>query len=242
MTWPMGLARSPLRTRSRYSASAWTMPPPEPPSVNAGRMIAGRPISASAARALLAFGGRRAFDHDRRWIGLADFVQQPAEALAILGHLDRLERRAQQACLVPFENALAGELDAQVERRLAAQAGQDAVRMFALEDALDRRDGEWLEVDDVRHARVGHDRGRVAVEQDRPDAFRAERAAGLRAGVVELRRLADDHRPTADDQHRPRLHAFAHSRAMKRSKTSSASSGPGDPSGWYWTVSIGLVR
>ena len=112
---------------------------------------------------------------------------------------------------------------------------------LALEDALDRRDGERLEVDDVGHARVGHDRGRVAVEQDRAHAFVAQRAAGLRAGVVELGRLADDHRPAADDQHRLRLGAFAHSRAMKRSKTSSASSGPGDPSGWYWTVSIGLV-
>ena len=29
---------------------------------------------------------------------------------------------------------------------------------------------------------------------------------------------------------------------MKRSKTSAASSGPGEPSGWYWTVSIGSVR
>jgi hypothetical protein len=27
--------------------------------------------------------------------------------------------------------------------------------------------------------------------------------------------------------------------ATKRSKTASASSGPGEPSGWYWTVSIG---
>ena len=29
---------------------------------------------------------------------------------------------------------------------------------------------------------------------------------------------------------------------MKRSKTSSASSGPGEPSGWYWTVSTGRLR
>ena len=28
----------------------------------------------------------------------------------------------------------------------------------------------------------------------------------------------------------------------KRSKTASASSGPGAPSGWYWTVSIGSSR
>ena len=51
MTWPIGLARRPARIRSRYSASVPTMPPPVPPSVNAGRTIAGRPISASARSA-----------------------------------------------------------------------------------------------------------------------------------------------------------------------------------------------
>ncbi len=34
--------------RSRYASSVSTMPPPVPPSVNAGRMTAGSPISASA--------------------------------------------------------------------------------------------------------------------------------------------------------------------------------------------------
>ena len=44
ITWLIGLARRPARTRSRYASSVSTMPPPVPPSVNAGRMIAGRPI------------------------------------------------------------------------------------------------------------------------------------------------------------------------------------------------------
>jgi hypothetical protein len=52
MTWSIGLARSPARTRSRYSTSVSTIPPPVPPRVNAGRTIAGRPIVARAAAAL----------------------------------------------------------------------------------------------------------------------------------------------------------------------------------------------
>ena len=52
ITWPIGLARRPARTRSRYSSSVSTIPPPVPPSVNAGRTIAGRPIAARAASAL----------------------------------------------------------------------------------------------------------------------------------------------------------------------------------------------
>jgi len=51
ITWPIGLERSPLRTRSQYSSSEATIPPPVPPSVKAGRTIAGRPICASASAA-----------------------------------------------------------------------------------------------------------------------------------------------------------------------------------------------
>src|SRR5690348_11579650 len=137
------------------------------------------------------------------------------------------------------EDAFASQLHAQVESRLAAQAGEDAVRPFSLEDALDTLNGQRLEIDDVRDAGVGHDRRRVAVEQDRAHTLVAQRTARLGSGVIELGGLADDHRATADDQHGRRLHELT--LAMNRSKTASASSGPGDPSGWYWTVSIGLV-
>ena len=74
-------------------------------------MTAGRPISSSAARVpLLPFRRRLALDDHRRRIRLADPLEQLAEALAVLGHLDRLERRAQQRELVPFEHALARQL------------------------------------------------------------------------------------------------------------------------------------
>ena len=51
MTCLIGLARRPARTRSQYASSVSTMPPPVPPSVNAGRMIAGRPMASSASAA-----------------------------------------------------------------------------------------------------------------------------------------------------------------------------------------------
>src|SRR5213075_845660 len=86
---------------------------------------------------------------------------------------------------------------------------------------------------------VGHDRGGVAVDEDRPDTFSAERPTRLGAGVVELGRLADDDRSRADDQDGRGTGHAGWSAATKRSNTASASSGPGAPSGWYWTVSIG---
>ena len=82
------------------------MPPPVPPSVNAGRTIAGSPIvrerRVGRGRARLGVG---ALD-DRSWrVRLADPVEQVAERLAVLGHLDRLERRAEEADRVALEHA-----------------------------------------------------------------------------------------------------------------------------------------
>ena len=54
--------------------------------------------------------------------------------------------------------------------------------------------GQRLDVGAVGHLRIGHDGGRIGVGQHHLVAFRLERLAGLRAGVVELGRLADDDR------------------------------------------------
>ena len=50
-TCPIGDAASPPVTIRSSSAALRTMPPPRPPSVNAGRTISGRPSSVTAARA-----------------------------------------------------------------------------------------------------------------------------------------------------------------------------------------------
>ncbi len=182
------------------------MPPPVPPSVNAGRTIAGSPISASATST-----SSGVLDDPRGGVRLADPVEQVAERLAVLGHADRLERRPEQADRVALEDAGLGQGRREVEGGLAAKAGEQAVGPLPGDDRLDRLDRQRLEVDDVGDLRVGHDRGRVRVHQDRAHALGAQRAAGLRAGVVELGRLADDDRPGAEDQDGGRL-----ARAIRR--------------------------
>ena len=76
------------------------MPPPEPPIVNDGRRIAGKPISSMhRARLLDAVTSRdlRAREADPR--------HRLLEQLAILGHLDRLDGRAEQLDAVLLEQA-----------------------------------------------------------------------------------------------------------------------------------------
>ena len=70
--------------------------------------------------------------------------------------------------------------------------------------------GDRLDVGDVGHLRVGHDRRRVGVDQDDPVALFAQRLAGLGAGIVELAGLADDDRAGADDQDAVDVGALRH--------------------------------
>ncbi len=143
---------------------------------------------------------RLAFDDVAGRIRLADSVEEVAEQLAVLGHLDRLERRADQPDVVLVQDAGLSQGHGQVEPGLAAQAGEEPLRPLFGDDSLDGLDGERLEVDGIGHFRVGHDRGRIGVDQDRPHALGPQRPAGLCARVVELGRLPDDHGATADDQ------------------------------------------
>ncbi len=46
--WPIGEAARPWATMRSKSSTLRAIPPPRPPSVNAGRMISGSPKSASA--------------------------------------------------------------------------------------------------------------------------------------------------------------------------------------------------
>ena len=92
------------------------------------------------------------------------------------------------------------QVERAVQRGLAAHRRQHRVGPFLGDDLLDHLPGDRLDVGDVGHLRVGHDRRRVGVDQDDPVALLAQRLAGLRAGVVELAGLADDDRAGADDQ------------------------------------------
>src|SRR5689334_25063953 len=57
-----------------------------------------------------------------------------------------------------------------------------------------------LDIGGVGYPRIGHDRGRVRVHQDDAIALFFQGLARLRSGIVEPAGLADDHRPSPDDQ------------------------------------------
>ena len=132
--------------------------------------------------------------------GLADANKEVAEELAVLRRADRLDGRAKRAHVEAIEDAGIGERHGEVEPCLAAECREQPIRPLALDDAGDDIDRQGLDVDGVGDAFVRHDRGGVRVHEDGVYALLAQRAAGLRAGVVELCGLPDDDRPGADDE------------------------------------------
>ena len=102
-----------------------------------------------------------------------------------------------------LQKALFSELHGEREARLPAERGQDAVRLFLFDDAPERGQRQRLDVNMVGHMPVRHDGGRVGVDKDGRDARVLQDLAGLGAGIIELRGLADDDRAGADDERAP---------------------------------------
>ena len=189
-TWRTGLSASARSSRCSSSSGVRAMPPPCPPSVNAGRRISGK-LSASGSSS----GDG---DHDRLGDAQPDAPHRLAEEPAVLGPADGLVARPDQLDAELLEDALLGQAARQVERRAAAERRQERVGPLPLEDAADAFDVERLEVGAVGVARVGHDRRRVRVDDDRPEPLGAQHLQRLASRVVELAGLPDHDRAGAD--------------------------------------------
>ena len=122
-------------------------------------------------------------------------VQQVAEAAALLGQVDRVDARAED------REARLLEAVGELQRRLAAELHDDALRLLALADRDDVLERQRLEVEAVARVVVGRDGLGVAVDHHRVAARLADRHRRVDAAVVELDALPDPVRPAAEDDH-----------------------------------------
>ena len=128
------------------------------------------------------------------------FGHRLLEQVAIFRHLHGAQIGADQFNAVAFEDALLRQGHRQVEAGLAAHGGQQRVRPLFGDDLLQQIDGKGFHVGSVSHLRVGHNCGRIGVDEHDPVPFCPQRLARLRARIVELTGLADDNRAGTDDQ------------------------------------------
>ena len=129
-----------------------------------------------------------------------ELVHGLAELLAVLAALDGRQVAADHLDAVLVEHARLGELNGRVEARLAAQGGEKRVGALLLDHALHEGGRDGLDVRTVRELGVGHDGGRVGVDEHDLVAVLFKDLARLGAGVVELAGLADDDGAGADDE------------------------------------------
>ena len=129
----------------------------------------------------------------------ADFGHCIAEFLPVFGFINHFRLRTDQFAAVFFQNARFREFERGIERRLSAHGGQQSIGAFLGDDFLNDLNRDRFDIGGIRQPRIGHDRGRVGIDQNDAIALSAERLAGLRARIVKFAGLADDDRPGADD-------------------------------------------
>ena len=145
---------------------------------------------------------------------------RPLEPAAVLGAMDRLQARADQADAQAVQVAGLGQRHGDVQAGLTAERRQQRVRPLALEHGEHGCGVERFDVGPVGELRVGHDRGGVGVHQRHLEPLAPEHLARLGARVVELARLPDHDRPRADHHDRSDVGAPRHQPCSMRSRKS----------------------
>ena len=141
---------------------------------------------------------------------LPNLLAQLFKELPVLRPFDAGGGGAQQLHLALPQHPLLFQLHGKVQAGLAPDAGDDGVRALVADDFRHVLQGEGLHIDAVGDGPVGHDGGGVGVCQHHLVSLLPEGQAGLGAGVVELRRLADDDGAAADDHDFMDVSSFGH--------------------------------
>ena len=153
---------------------------------------------------------------------------------AVLATLDGGQVATDHLDAVLVERAVLCQLDSGVQTGLAAQRGQQRVRVLLLNHALDELGSDRLNIGAVGKTRVGHDGCRVGVDQDDLKAILLEHLAGLGAGVVELTGLANNDRARTNNEDALDVSTFRHVSSprswSRRNHRRQNSSQPGGPS------------
>ncbi len=147
-------------------------------------------------------GGGRHFE--------ADFDHRLLEEIAILGLFDRVQLGADQLDAELFQHPRFRQLDREIERGLTTDRRQQRIGPLAFDNLRDYAGGHRLDIGTIGQIGVGHDRGRVGVDQDQAQSLFAQRLQRLRSRIVELACLSDYDRAGTDEEHRFEIFTQGH--------------------------------
>ena len=140
----------------------------------------------------------------------ADFLHRIFEEETVFGFFDGFDFGADEFDFVFIEHACFGKFDGEVQSGLAADGGEQRIGTLFANDLSGVGDAERFDIGAVGELGIGHDGGRIGVDEDDFVAFLAEGFAGLGAGVIEFAGLADDDGAGADDHDAVKVGAFRH--------------------------------
>ena len=87
-----------------------------------------------------------------------------------------------------------------VQRGLSAHGGQYRIGAFFGDNLFNRLPHNRLDIGNICHIGVGHNRGGVGIHQNDFIAFFTQGFTGLCARIVKFTGLSDDNRTCADDK------------------------------------------
>src|SRR4029079_6860837 len=128
----------------------------------------------------------------------------------VLGLADRRRRRTDELDPQLLERPIGVQREREVERGLSSQGGQHRIGLLASQDASERFGGERLDIRSPCQLGIGHDRGRIRVDESPVVAARRQRLVTLSSRVVELAGLTDDDGPRTDDEDSSKVVASGH--------------------------------
>ena len=148
------------------------------------------------------FDGRRDVFKDIAFRNrLVDIFHGFLEEFPVFGFFDSRQMRPEELDVIFFQDTGVSQFDSHVQADLAAKGSQQAVRPFFFNDFRHVVEGNRFDIDAVGNVFVGHDRRRVAVDEDDFQSFFLQGTAGLGAGIVEFSGLTDDNRARTDNEY-----------------------------------------
>ena len=115
-----------------------------------------------------------------------------------------------QFAIVLFQDTRLGQIDGQIQARLATDRGQERVGAFLGDDPFEKLHRQGLNINPVGGFGICHDRGGVAIGEYHLEALFAEGLTCLGAGIVKLAGLANHNRTGPNQQNLFYISSFWH--------------------------------
>ena len=130
--------------------------------------------------------------------------------MAVFATFNGVDVGADEFDVVFGQYAIFMQGDRRVQRGLATQGGQECVGALFSDDLFDHLWSDRLDVRGISKLRVGHDRGRIAVDQNDANPLGPKDATGLSARVIKFAGLTNHDGAGPDDHHAGNVRALRH--------------------------------